>query len=146
MGRPKGSLSIRTKFIRAVSDKAIQAGITPLEVMLDNMRFYHEKAGDLLQQLLVDHAGMKLEKKLEIFQELAGCRARSQAAAEGAAPFVHARLTAVSVSGKIDHRPVLPENVSVQQAAEAYDQLLRSTAQEAGFQVIEHQPVNKENE
>jgi hypothetical protein len=50
-GRPPGAISARS---REVAERAIAEGITPLEVMLDNMRFHHAEAGKLLDKLLVE--------------------------------------------------------------------------------------------
>lgn len=104
-GRPVGSLSKRTLAIRAVADQAIQAGITPLEVMLENMRFYHEKADVLLTAIL---AGIKGSKKpmelLELLKDLGSHKDKAQSCAVDAAPYVHARLSASTISGEITHK------------------------------------------
>ena len=39
-GRKPGSLNKRTVALRAISDEALFAGLLPLQVMLQNMRFY----------------------------------------------------------------------------------------------------------
>jgi hypothetical protein len=108
-GRPKGSVSVRTKFIRAVSDKAIKDGITPLEVMLDNMRFYHQKV-DVLQTAILQRVNAKgvikgedAMKMLTEFKELGESRMKAQSCAVDAAPYVHARLSSTTVSGEITH-------------------------------------------
>ena len=68
-GRQKGS---RNKKVREIADKALELGITPLEVMLETMReLYHE--------------GKKLD----------AC-----AIAKDAAPYVHPRLQAIEHAGK----------------------------------------------
>lgn len=104
-GRPKGSLSLRTKAIRAVADEAIAAGVTPLEVMLNNMRFYHEKADVLLTAIL---SGVKNGKKslemLAMLKELGSFKNLAQSCAADAAPYVHARLSASQISGEITHK------------------------------------------
>lgn len=104
-GRPVGSLSVRTKAIRAIADEAIAAGVTPLEVMLDNMRFYHEKADVLLTAIL---RGVSEKKKpmelLEALKELGSFKAQAQSCAVDAAPYIHARLSASTISGEITHK------------------------------------------
>lgn len=98
-GRPAGSLGKRTLALRKISDDAIAAGITPLEVMLENMRFYHEKA-DVLQTAVVakvskkklsDEEAMKL---LLEFQDMGANRLKAQACAVDAAPYCHPRSSA----------------------------------------------------
>jgi hypothetical protein len=50
-GRKKGGINARTAALRNIADEALAAGITPLEVMLDNMRYYHGRAEGILLSL-----------------------------------------------------------------------------------------------
>lgn len=109
-GRPTGSLGQRTKALRAIADKALADGITPAEVMLDNMRFYFEKA-DVLQVAILDKVTTKGVLKGEVamqmltdFKELGEFRMKAQSCAVDAAPYFHARLSATQVSGEITHK------------------------------------------
>lgn len=70
-GRPKGAPNKRTVAIRAVTDEAVARGITPLEVMLEAMRHFHD-AGQLKD---------------------------AAAVAKDAAPYVHPRLAQVEHQG-----------------------------------------------
>jgi hypothetical protein len=72
-GRPKGSLSRRT---RAIAEKAAAEGITPLEVMIRAMRHFWQQAtrGPVIDANLLKEAA---------------------ALAEKCAPFMHPRLAAV---------------------------------------------------
>lgn len=113
-GRPKGSLGQRTKALRAIADEAIAAGITPIEVMLDNMRFYHEKADVLLTAVV---AGVRDGKKkpielLELMKELGSFRDKAQSCAVDAAPYVHPRLSASQADVNV--------KVSVEEAEQAF--------------------------
>lgn len=137
-GRKPGSISVRTKFIRAVSNEAIQAGVIPLEVMLDNMRFYHEKAQELLQKFLDDVERKKLkENHVEALLKLYEYRDKSQKCAVDAAPYVHSRLSSVTVTGEITQRHELPEGVMLEKAMELYRDSLRGRAS-AQMKTIEH--------
>lgn len=109
-GRPKGSVGQRTKAIRAIADKAIQEGVHPLEVMLDNMRFYHQKA-DVLQVAILDKVtakgvlkGEDAMKMLEEFKELGEFRMKAQSCAVDAAPYVHPKLSATSADVTVTHK------------------------------------------
>ena len=65
-GRQKGSLNKKTQALQA---KVEASGLTPLDVMLDNMRFAHEQAGKLLEGLLA--AGAKpADEKFDQFLSL----------------------------------------------------------------------------
>ena len=43
-GRKPGSLNKRTVALRDISDEALFAGLLPLQVMLQNMRFYDKRS------------------------------------------------------------------------------------------------------
>ena len=89
-GRQKGSLNKKTQALQA---KVEASGLTPLDVMLDNMRFAHEQAGKLLEGLLA--AGAKpADEKFDQFKELIRFRGMAQECAKDAAPYIHARVTA----------------------------------------------------
>lgn|SRR3990167_1209960 len=74
-GRPKGA---RNKRSEATIAKAAALGLDPLDVMLENMMFYHRQAVEF---------GSTDARKL------------AQECAADAAPYVHARLTASKVTG-----------------------------------------------
>lgn len=87
-GRPAGSSNKRTI---AAQEKAVRTGITPLEFMLRNMRKSIPKNATVAERIAME--SMK------------------QQAARDAAPYVHARLSAVAVSGglKLNHEAALDE-------------------------------------
>lgn len=108
-GRPVGSLGEKTKKLREIAAQALEAGVTPLEVMLENMRFYHQKADVLQTAVLAKVAKVSLKSKealelLEEFKELGENRMKAQSCAVDAAPYVHPRLSATQVSGEITHK------------------------------------------
>lgn len=100
-GKNKLPTMIRTRNMK-VRVKALK-GLTPLEVMLDNMRYGHteaellfkhlskEKAFDPSKDMTALHA-----KKLG---ELLGFRKIAQDAARDAAPYLHNKLTAITHTG-----------------------------------------------
>ncbi|HEX2556991.1 MAG TPA: hypothetical protein VHK86_01595 [Nitrososphaera sp.] len=117
-GRPVGSLSARTKALRDIADDAIMQGITPIEVMLDNMRFYHEQA-NVLQAAVITKVSSKGKLKdedamklLTAFQDMGANRMKAQACASEAAPYVHPRLTASQADVNV--------KVSVEEAEQAF--------------------------
>jgi hypothetical protein len=69
-GRPKGSASKKTSEVR---DRAALTGSTPLEVMIEAMRFYEQQ----------------------------GNRDRAASIAKDAAPYMHPRLTAMEMGNKV---------------------------------------------
>jgi methanogenic corrinoid protein MtbC1 len=81
-GRKPGSL---TKKNRAIAEKALQEGITPLEAMLEAMRFHLALAHDETdQKAKAAHLSLAAEH------------------AKGAAPYMHPRLNAIEHAGKPD--------------------------------------------
>jgi hypothetical protein len=95
-GRKPGSANVKT---RAIADKAAQEGITPLEVMLDNMRFAHNEAGALLAKLL--SGGAEPTEAFDALKELLRYRGMAQEAAKDAAPYLHPRLSSVEMNAKV---------------------------------------------
>lgn len=106
-GRKTGTANART---RAIADKVVAEGVTPLEVMLDNMRFYHRGADELIAKLLAHgiepsaqdpedaEAGPHADlidgiKQVLLLRQAAG------EAAKDAAPFIHARLAPIDAKG-----------------------------------------------
>jgi hypothetical protein len=92
-GRKAGAVTQRT---REIAEKAHELGITPLEVMLDNMRFAHSEVGKL----------MKVVKDADavdgdVMRGIIEMRDAAQKYAADAAPFVHARLAAVEVQADV---------------------------------------------
>lgn len=93
-GRKPGSA---TKKTREIADKAAAEGVTPLEVMLENMRFAHMEAGTLLANLLA--GGAETPEGFDQLKELLKYRGMAQEAAKDAAPYIHPRLAAVEHTG-----------------------------------------------
>ena len=116
-GRPVGSLGEKTKMLREIAAKALAEGITPAEVMLNNMRFYYEKA-DVLQTAVItkiSKKNLKSEEAMELleeFKELGENRMRAQKCAVDAAPYFHPALSAIKVDAEVTHK--------VEEAEEAF--------------------------
>ena len=96
-GRPRRGINART---REITDRAVEQGITPLEVMLDNMRFHHQGAAEVLNKLFEGdrpHAeadeGEDPERLaiIEGIKNVLGLRKEAQACAKDAAPYCHSR-------------------------------------------------------
>jgi hypothetical protein len=68
------------------------SGITPLEVMLDNMRVAHQRAGELLSELIADVKAGEVKDTmtvLEAFKAILALRKTAQDCAADAAKYVH---------------------------------------------------------
>ena len=76
------------------------SGVTPLEVMLANMRFHHRHAEELLELL---SAAEGPEAKIQILGEASRHRQMAQACAKDAANYVHPKLASVQHGGDPDN-------------------------------------------
>ena len=100
MGRPKGSVNKRNA---AIAQLAAKDGVTPVEAMLEAMRYHHDKALALPDgDLKIAHYGYMAEY------------------AAKAAPYCHPRLANVEVTGAgggpIEH--IVSHEERAEQAAE----------------------------
>lgn len=93
-GRPKG---IRKPIARTrlIAEAAALKGITPLEVILENMRYYHNLAEE--QRLLISGRELIPENK-ESFGTLTSLKNMAQNAAKDASPYIHPRLANVEAN------------------------------------------------
>jgi hypothetical protein len=89
-GRQKGSLNKTTAAMRQVSDRALAAGITPMELMLDNMRYFYGQA--LVADTEVAHIEL---------------RTLAQACAKDVAPYVHPKLATIEQKDQENKRVVI---------------------------------------
>lgn len=102
-GRKLSSMTVRH---REVVEKALANGLTPLEVMLDNMRFYHNASVSLVEKLLAQGAPpLEVEPEgpppdnpnqnvIDALREVLGFRKMAGEEAARAAPYIHPRLSA----------------------------------------------------
>ncbi len=91
-GRPKGSLSARTQELVAI---ALAEGISPLEVMLKDMRFYDNLAENAVSQLEAASANKEKARMLKVVNEF---KSKARECAKDAAPYTHPKLNAISGS------------------------------------------------
>lgn len=105
-GRPAGAVTKRT---REIADRALAEGKAPLEVMLDNMRHFQQVALDAeaaiaaMDESTVATLGQTHEEQFKALlakvKQAAGLRVMAHECARDAAPFMHAKLSTVSVGG-----------------------------------------------
>lgn len=108
-GRPAGAITKRT---REVAERALATGMSPLDVMLDNMRHFQQVALDAeatLEGLTAEEFSAQVAPNtspedqfkflLAQVKKTAGFRQMAQDAARDAAPYVHPKLASVEHSG-----------------------------------------------
>lgn len=109
-GRKAGSVTTKT---REVAERVLATGMTPLEVMIDNMRHFQQVALDAeatLDGLTASEFSKSVPKDaapeeqfkflLATVKKTVGLRQAAQDAARDAAPYVHAKLASVEHKGE----------------------------------------------
>lgn len=146
-GRPPGASAAKS---RAIAERAIAEGITPLEVMLDNMRFYHSEAIRLVARLIAggmpEHLAEADEAKpdapkddqphanvIEAIGEVLRLRKLAGEEAARAAPYVHPRMGYAS-----DERSTDDEIIPLAERLAYYQR--RDDLKAAGDKVVELKP------
>src|SRR3990167_2971523 len=86
-GRKSGAPNKATQERQA---EVAASGVTPLEVMLENMRFAHERGEEVIAKIIEGESA-----NVDALKELLGFRRMAQDCAKEAAPYVHPRLAAV---------------------------------------------------
>lgn len=113
-------------------------GLTPIVVMLDNMKYYHDRATDfdkkleeVAQTMTVEQIRAGGDDVVEIFRlinKIGEFRLKAQECAVDAAVYAHPRLAAlaVKVSSGDSKKPMLEltKQITPQLAAEAYARML----------------------
>lgn len=117
-GRKQGAITRRT---REVAERALAEGKAPLEIMLDNMRHFQQVALDAeaviesMNEEQVASLGQSHDEQFKTLlakvKQAAGLRVMAHECARDAAPFIHAKLSAVELSGnlKVNHEDALSE-------------------------------------
>ncbi len=91
-GRPKGSVSKKTQ---ELISKATAEGISPVEVLLNDMRFYHNLGEVEMSQVYDLPAG---KKKANAFRAANVLKQLARDCAVQAAPYVHPKLASVQAN------------------------------------------------
>lgn len=97
-GRPRGVASTRTQ---ALVENALKDGITPLEVILNDMRFYHGLAETKLQRL---NEAENIKDKAKIFRVVDGFKSKARECAKDAAPYIHPKLANVEAKVTVSNQ------------------------------------------
>lgn len=131
-GRPKGIVESKTR--RRVNEILAQNGETPVDVMFDNMLYWHRKVRVLNERFeeLMGQASDAIagggEEALQAMKELSAtaskflyARERSQSCAVDAAQYCHPKLQAIAIQQKNTHEvkvigglPMMPEEAPVE--------------------------------
>lgn len=133
-GRKPGSKTSKTKLL---AEAALAEGVTPIDVMLKNMRYYDERAEDFDKKLsevavlmtpqVIAAGGEKVMDLLRLVQKIGEFRMKAQACAVDAAPYAHPRLAAMAIkvtSGDSKKPPAeITRAMTPQLAADAYAML-----------------------
>lgn len=131
-GRPKGEAN---RLSRRRINEIHSLGETPVDVMLDNMLFWHRKVQMLMPK--IEHAVVQLEDS-EGLAELNGlirtmlaARENSQKCAVDMAPFCHPRLQAIAIQTQNTHRLVVEGGLpKMPNEGETFEQVIKKKVAE----------------
>lgn len=107
----RGAIATRT---REVAEKAAAEGVTPLDVMLSNMRHF-QKLAESAEKALAELSAAAIaelqpddqfKRLMAEVKKTVGLRESAQGCARDAAPYMHSRLASVEHSGKEDGPPI----------------------------------------
>lgn len=135
-GRPKGRAATLTSDAAA---RVMASGITPIDVMHDNMMFFFRRGLQLSDQLSdmifmareqflrnEEGASAELEKMIRLFEKVTQARSSAQECARDLAPYCHSRLATLTVkpAGKPDEGFDFAATGDQLEAAAAYKRLI----------------------
>ena len=117
-----------TTLSRVRSHEIATSGCAPLDVLMDNMIFWHKHAlamGEKLQAMvesgLMKSDSDEREKAMKLLGSLLEARDQSERCAVDAAPYVHPRLSSVAFKGSMRHElKMVAGTMTPAEAAEAY--------------------------
>lgn len=128
---------------RGLAAEIIRSGNAPLHVMLNNMLFYHADAQEVKDALdiivsrvqatqdetgeLSDEDRELYKRALDLAEVYVGARDKSQACARDAAPYVHARFSAVSFT---------PSDAEADLSADVSDEVLTNIVVQVRQQLV----------
>lgn len=127
-GRPVGA---STRLTRRRADELCEEGETPLDVMVQNMLFWHHHVGEVTKQLralVIDPEDKEqVAEALKLMREMLASRENSQRCAVDAAPYCHAKF--LGISWKAPPKEVTADAIPADavEAATIYQRLISGT-------------------
>lgn len=91
-GRPKGAI---TRKAQELLSKAALEGISPLEVLLNDMRFFYTLGENKMRQAETEPAG---KKQATAFRSACSLKEISRGCARDAAPYIHPKLASLQAN------------------------------------------------
>lgn len=94
-GRPKGAITERAQTILS---KAALEGISPLEVLLNDMRLYYNLGENKMAEASMTEAG---KKQANAFRAASALKDIARSCARDAAPYVHPKLASLQANVQV---------------------------------------------
>ena len=134
-GRAKGTPNKRTLIIPQVARDRVQSSfahkVSPLEVLLEQMHWYRERAAELtekISELTVNVTDPdSLKAFLKALQEMGQFRQNARVCAAEAAPYVHARLATIDFKPAPDdsEMKIIDGRLTLKDAGAVYQETVR---------------------
>ncbi len=91
-GRPKGAINKKTQDL---IKKATEEGISPIEVLLNDMRFFYNLGENKMQEAMTTEPG---KKQANAFRASTALKEIARDCARDAAPYIHPKLASVQAN------------------------------------------------
>lgn len=96
-GRPKGAINKKTQ---ELITRATEEGISPIEVLLNDMRFYYSLGEMEMQQVYMMEPG---KKKANAFRAAGALKDIARGCARDAAPYIHPKLASLQANVHVNN-------------------------------------------
>lgn len=96
-GRPKGSVSKKTQELIA---KAVNEGISPVEVLLNDMRTFHALGENKMNEASQTDPG---KKQAAAFRAACALKDIARECAQAAAPYIHPKLASIQANVNVNN-------------------------------------------
>jgi hypothetical protein len=100
-GRKKGQLSSKNQ---EAIERAKASGIMPMDVLLNDMRYFHKLAEEVLAKF-DGHA--TAEENMELFKQAAALKSIARDCASAVSPYIHPKLSSTEAKVEVQNREAL---------------------------------------
>lgn len=97
-GRPQGAI---TKKNQELQLRAIEQGISPMEVLLEDMRYYYNLANEILNPIKGKEFS---DENIELTKRVTGLKSIARECAKDVAPYIHPKLANIDAKVTISNQ------------------------------------------
>lgn len=105
---PGRAVGAATRITRMRANEIAASGESPLDVMYENMLFWHHASQSIAEQIAKLGSSLKNEDQkssfLKLLEQFLQARENSQRCAVDAAPYIHPKLASIAFKGELNHK------------------------------------------